>query len=442
MRSRAVPSGTVGGRIAGTQRPRSRRPSITARASSLGPITSAWMAVVESPSFHGDARNTPARPCAQPRDEAVQVIAPPLFGFDQREAGAQGAGQQRRRGRGEDVAAGFLQQPFDQRVITGDKCAGHAGRLAQGGHVEHAARGIRPREAEMRESAAALRPQHPEAVRIVQQQQRVVALAQGQQPGNVGDVAVHAEHRVADHQLAPRRTLRQRGGQRGQVTVRIAVDARARQPGAVDQARMVERVGEQRVAFADQRRDDADVGGVAGVEVQRARQLGEAGQFLFERLVRRAVAADQGRSARADAELVGTGAGGRYELRDGRPGPGNRCCKTPAWTGRRLASGPRLRARPRGACGAGGLRSSSAMRAGNSSIQEGVVVMLRAGGWRWRAGRAHPGGRCRPAAARRGGAAARRCCRPALASPDQCGWRPSRPSVRPRPWMASAVSAA
>ena len=67
---------------------------------------------------------------------------------------------------------------------------------------------------------------------------------------------------------------------------------------------MVERVGEQRIAFADQRGDDADVGGVAGVEVQRARQSGEAGQFLFERLVRRAVAADQGRGAGAHAELA------------------------------------------------------------------------------------------------------------------------------------------
>ena len=62
MRRRAVPSGTVGGRIAGTQRPRVCRPSITAKASSLGPMTRACTAVLDSPSCHGVPRRLDSRP--------------------------------------------------------------------------------------------------------------------------------------------------------------------------------------------------------------------------------------------------------------------------------------------------------------------------------------------------------------------------------------------
>ncbi|MNT55540.1 hypothetical protein D3C72_1927830 [compost metagenome] len=104
---------------------------------------------------------------------------------------------------------------------------------------------------------------------VVQQQQRVVALAQRQQGRDVDQVAIHAEHRIADHQLAPCRAGGQSSLQRGQVGVGVAVDGGARQARAIDQAGVVERVGEQRIAIAHQRGDDAGVGGVARVEVQR-----------------------------------------------------------------------------------------------------------------------------------------------------------------------------
>jgi hypothetical protein len=56
----------------------------------------------------------------------------------------------------------------------------------------------------MRRRAAAARPDHAEAVRVVEQQPRIVALGERDQLGQRRDVAVHAEYRVRDDQPAPR----------------------------------------------------------------------------------------------------------------------------------------------------------------------------------------------------------------------------------------------
>ena len=59
MRSREVPSGTVGGRIAETMSPRSRRCRLAASAAVLPPHTTGWMGDSEGMSFSA----VPARPC-------------------------------------------------------------------------------------------------------------------------------------------------------------------------------------------------------------------------------------------------------------------------------------------------------------------------------------------------------------------------------------------
>jgi hypothetical protein len=76
--------------------------------------------------------------------------------------------------------------------------------------------------------------------------------------------------------------------------MRIAVNARARQPGAVDQAGVVQGVGKNRVVGAHQGGNDADIGGVTGVKIKGARELDEAGQRAFQSVVGGAVTADQG----------------------------------------------------------------------------------------------------------------------------------------------------
>ena len=56
---------------------------------------------------------------------------------------------------------------------------------------------------------------------------------------------------------------------------------------------MVQSIRKNRVAFADQCRYDAGVGGIAGVKVQRARQAHKAGQRMLQCVISSAVPADQ-----------------------------------------------------------------------------------------------------------------------------------------------------
>ncbi|MNT60224.1 hypothetical protein D3C72_1977910 [compost metagenome] len=76
---------------------------------------------------------------SQLRNPLVQHMAQVVGGGDQFEAFAQCARQHGRRCGGKEVGARFLQQPFNQRSISGDKGTRYASRLAQRGHVQHAA---------------------------------------------------------------------------------------------------------------------------------------------------------------------------------------------------------------------------------------------------------------------------------------------------------------
>ena len=272
--------------------------------------------------LHGGARRQqlPAGARQQRRQAGAQLgnalgqgLAALVLGLDQGHAGLQRAGQHGRCGGGEDVAARLLQQPFDEHVAARDKGTRHACGLAQRGHVEHAWRGICARESGLGQAAPALGAEHAEAVGVIEQQQRVVLLAQRQQAADVGHVAVHAEHGIADDQLAPGRAGGQLRGQVGQVGMGIAVDLGARQARTVDQAGVVERIGKQGIASTHQGRHDAGIGGVARIEVERTRQLHEVRQLFLQRGVDRAVAADQGRAARAHAKGLGTRAGGAHQ---------------------------------------------------------------------------------------------------------------------------------
>jgi hypothetical protein len=162
----------------------------------------------------------------------------------------------------------------------------------------------------VREAAASLPAEHAETMRVVDHQPGVEALGERQQAGQGSEIAVHAEHRVAEDQLAS-------GGARGeqtfeyrQIGVRVALAVGARELHGVDQGSVVEPVGEDRVVAPDQRRNDPQVGQVAGREEQGARKAGERGELLLEHGVRAEVAADQMRGAAADAPGAGAGAGG------------------------------------------------------------------------------------------------------------------------------------
>jgi hypothetical protein len=96
---------------------------------------------------------------------------------------------------------------------------------------------------------------------------------------------------------------------------RLARSCRPGQPCTVDQAGVVEGVGEHGVVAARQGRHDAAVGHVARGEQQRARQAGEACQGGLGRLVLLVVAGDQVRCGRAHAAAAD---GLDHRLRDAR----------------------------------------------------------------------------------------------------------------------------
>ncbi len=65
----------------------------------------------------------------QLRDAGIEVGAQRVPALDEAEAGLERARQQGGRGGGEDVAARFLQQPFDEDFAAGDEGPGGACRL-------------------------------------------------------------------------------------------------------------------------------------------------------------------------------------------------------------------------------------------------------------------------------------------------------------------------
>ena len=75
----------------------------------------------------------------------------------------------------------------------------------------------------------------------------------------------------------------------------MAKDARfgAAQPAGIDDARVIERVAHHHVLGTGQRRDQAQIGHVAGAEQQRALGARERREFALERLVDVEVSVDQ-----------------------------------------------------------------------------------------------------------------------------------------------------
>jgi len=104
---------------------------------------------------------------------------------------------------------------------------------------------------------AAVRPERPDAVGVVDHHARVVALRQLDDLSERRDVAVHREDAVGDDQRATVARLAQPPGEVLEVAVAVHEDLGMRQPAAVDDAGVVQLVGEDDAAAPGQRRDRA-----------------------------------------------------------------------------------------------------------------------------------------------------------------------------------------
>ena len=117
--------------------------------------------------------------------------------------------------------------------------------------------------------------------------QRAVAVGQVADLVELGDRAVHREHAVGDDQLVARagRSRLQLRFEVGHVVVLVAKARGLAQADAVDDRRVVQRVGDDRVLLAEQRLEQAAVGVERGRVEDRVFRAEEGRQSLLERLV-------------------------------------------------------------------------------------------------------------------------------------------------------------
>ena len=202
-RRRAVPGGTVGGRIACASTPRSSSASAKRIASALSPSMTGMMCV--SP-----AAREAQRGAARARSRAA-------FASSARGARARAATRsERRAGRGDrapaarpgrvDEAARAVHHQVDERARSGDVRAGAAERLAERAHLH----GDLARRA--RRASASPAPRGPSTPVAWASSSITLAVIRSRQRDEVtqrGPVAVHGEDRIGDDQAAA--ALRGRG---------------------------------------------------------------------------------------------------------------------------------------------------------------------------------------------------------------------------------------
>ena len=242
-RRREEPSGTVGGRIPWAKTPRSR----TRSQSSIVALRRRRPRSARS----GSASRRPPSPSAasaarRRRAFVLQALDPLRLGRRSSSAGAGGGDRGRRRGGREDEGAGGVEEEVDGLGAGADVGAVGAERLAERADddVDLAA------EAGGGDRAAPAGAERPGRVRLVDHQPAAVAAGQLEQLRQRRDVAVHREDAVGDDQRAAPAGLAQPPGEVLEVAVAVDEGLGAGEPAAVDDAGVVELVGEDDLALA------------------------------------------------------------------------------------------------------------------------------------------------------------------------------------------------
>ena len=141
---------------------------------------------------------------------------------------------------------------------------------------------------------------------VVEQHDRAVPLRERDHLRHGRHVAVHAVDAVdcQQHAAVGARSVGELRVQRREVAVRKHEHVGAREPAAVDDRGVRERVRHHGVAPPDQRRDHAEVRRVSAAPGECGLRLEELGELLLERLVHGEISADQARAARRAADLA------------------------------------------------------------------------------------------------------------------------------------------
>ena len=125
--------------------------------------------------------------------------------------------------------------------------------------------------------------EHTDAMRVVDDHDRVVLPPELDDLRELGEIALHREHAVREDLPRVARSIRERGSQRRHVRVRIDdLRGRLRKPHRVDDARVIELVGEDHRRSVGERRDDRFVRVPARDVAERSLRACEVGERAFE----------------------------------------------------------------------------------------------------------------------------------------------------------------
>ena len=209
------------------------------------------------------------------------------------ERAARAAGHRRRKTVREELGARALLEHLAQRLATGDEAAGRAPQRLAERSGEHDV--VTSQQAEALHHAATGLADHPDPVRVVDDQRRLVLGGDRGQLGDRREVTLHAEYPVGDDQAAlDGRRLTQRAAQ--VVRVGVLVDGlvrRARETHPVNDRRVVQAIGEDRRRPVAERVEQRGVRVPAGDVGQRRRCPAELGQVVLELYVGRELSADE-----------------------------------------------------------------------------------------------------------------------------------------------------
>jgi hypothetical protein len=164
--------------------------------------------------------------------------------------------------------------------------------------------------------AATARAHEPDGVRVVDHDERVVALGEVADAGKRREMTVHREHAVGDDDAAPCvRRLAQPGLKVGEVTVAVTQPPGLAQADAVDEGGVVELIGDDGVLAVEERLEDAGVGVEARREQDRGLGAQEGAQCLLKLDVRCLGAADEPHAGHPEPPLPQSVPRGRDDAR-------------------------------------------------------------------------------------------------------------------------------
>lgn len=204
-----------------------------------------------------------------------------------------------RRRSAENETAGVIDEIIlDRRVATNKSAAGSEG-FSAGVHGSKNAAAIR----QVRDDAAAFEAANADSVSFIDDQFSAVAAGELHELAEGDDIAFHAENAFGDDELrAGRACVFLKGAfEKAQIAVGINDFAGVRKANAVDETGMIERVGEDDVAIAQNGTEQADIGGVAGAEVERGFRTNEIRELGFDGFPVARVSGKQARASGGDA---------------------------------------------------------------------------------------------------------------------------------------------